>query len=132
MLKSFEPPANWSHKDLADHLGTRGMRVEVRADASLSTRYGRGAWFEDPTRKTIFAKVPRPPRVRVYLCADVRSTHRQCVAVEEEGGPIPFIVGRFVVGAPVVTRDDESFDNADVELRDRIRDALERGGAPKK
>jgi hypothetical protein len=81
------PPADWTHKELAEHLATKGVTVEVRPIPIMSA--------------------PDQPMIAVFLCTNER------VAREKAGtlGEGAFHCGRFALGVIGSAVDRDYTDN---------------------
>jgi hypothetical protein len=94
-LTTTFPPANWTHQDLADHLGSKGLAVVIRRDPGLRSPHGEGVWFEDT--RDLKRGGARKGRVRVFLCRSPRDAARQ-VAVMRPEVWLPYAAGNFAIG----------------------------------
>lgn len=102
------PPAEWTHRDLAEHLGKKGVKVEL-SHAPIQDR---------PDRPAAFFRDGNGHALVVYLCRDGQSAR-------ESAGSLPegFASGRFAFGLVMGTAQDK--DNRDaVALLGKIRQAL--------
>jgi hypothetical protein len=95
------PPADWTHKELAEHLATKGVTVEVRPIPIMSAPDQPAAWFNGG----------KPgggvPMIAVFLCTNER------VAREKAGtlGEGAFHCGRFALGVIGSAVDRDYTDN---------------------
>lgn len=97
----FNPPAAWTHQDLANLLGRKGIPVTVLAGPG--GKHGQGAVFQDARPGGKRGSVP------VYRCASKRDAARQVVSMRPHLY-LPYVVGHFAVGF------DGSFDPPDADI----------------
>jgi len=77
------PPDSWTHRDLADHLGKKGVKVEVSNAGIFDKPERPAAWFESADKATVI----------VFLCTDAKAA-REAAGAETAGS---FAFGRFAV-----------------------------------
>ncbi len=107
-LPATFPPADWTHRELAEHLGKKGVKVTVHLDPLHTTATRTAAWLygvrvEDST-----------PLVLAYLCPNAREATEQAGAM----GDGAFASGRFAIGLQGTPTDGSR------ALLQRVRESL--------
>jgi hypothetical protein len=103
------PPADWTHRELAEHLRGKGLKLDYAALPTLSTPDQPAATFMEPPSGG------RRAAVAVFLCADERRAREKAGSLGDDGFPF----GRFALGVL-------GGDAADRDLLRRVRAALAR------